>query len=129
MLSLGCNPLAQVDDDNQEVTNSDIGIAISSILEVEKRSLSGDSLTEINQCYLCLVKSDLKYRQSQFDDNRREKYIKEARDWATKARYLADKYQFKGIVKYAQRRLDRFAKTHISSSSVEDDLIADLNNY
>ena len=128
MLSLGCNPLAQDDDDNQEVTKSDIGVAISSILVVEKSSLSGDSLTEVNQCYLCLVKSDLNYRQSQFDDNRQEKYIKTARDWATKALDLADKDQFQGIVKYAQSRLHRFTKTHISSS-VEEQLIADLNNY
>ena len=128
MLSLGCNPLAQDDDDNQEVSKSDIDVAISSILVIEKSSLSGDSLTEVNQCYLFLVKSDLNYRQSQFDDNRQGKYIKTATDWATKARDLAEKDQFQGIVNYAQSRLDRFAKTHISSS-VEEKLIADLNNY
>ena len=128
MLSLGCKPLAEDDDDIREVTEKDMSVAISSILVVEESSLKGDSLTDVNQCYLCLVKSDLNYRRSQFNVTRQEKYIKTARDWATKARDLADKDQFRGIIKYAQSRLDRFTKIHCRSS-VEEELFADLANY
>jgi tetratricopeptide (TPR) repeat protein len=127
MLSLGCKPLAEDDDDNQEVTKNDVDIAVASILVVEESSLKGDSLTDVNECHLCLVKSDLNYRRSQFNQDQQEKYVKTARDWAMKARNLADKDQFRGIIKYAQTRLDRLAKIHCLSS-VEESLIADLNN-
>ena len=128
MLSLGCKPLAEDDDVNREVTKEDISVAISSILVVEERSLKGDSLTDVNQCYLCLVKSDLNYRRSQFNKNHQAKHIKTAKDWAKKARDLADEDQFSGIIKYAQSRLDRLTKIHCRSS-VEEKLVADLNNY
>ena len=128
MVSLEFKPLAEDDDDNREVTKEDISVAISSILVVEESSLKGDSLTYVNQCYLCLVKSDLNYRRSQFDKNHHAKYIKTAKDWAKKARDLADKCRFLGIIKYAQSRLDRLTKIHCRSS-VEKKLVADLNNY
>ena len=128
MLSLGCKPLAEDDDNYQKVTKEDIGVAISSILVVEESSLKEDSLTDVNQCYLYLVKSDLNYRRSQFNKNNQEKYIKTAREWATRARDLADKDQFRGVIKYAESRLDRLTKTRCRSS-VEERLIADLNDY
>jgi hypothetical protein len=128
MLSLGCKPLAEEDDGNLEVTNEEIGVAISSILVVEESSLKGDSLTDVNECYLYLVKSDLNYRRSQFNDDHCEKYTKTAKDWATKARDLADKDQFRGIFKYAQSRIDLLKKAHCRSS-VEEKLFADLDDY
>ncbi|CAB4040355.1 Hypothetical predicted protein [Paramuricea clavata] len=128
MLSLGCKPLAEEDDGNLKVTNEEIGVAISSILVVEESSLKGDSLTDVNECYLYLVKSDLNYRRSQFSDDHCEKYTKTARDWATKARDLAAKDQFCGIFKYAQSRIDLLTKAHCRSS-VEEKLFADLDDY
>lgn len=125
MLHLGCKPLTNDDDESEEVTDKDIEIAISSILVVEKSSLKGDLLTDVNECYLYLVKSDLSYRRAQLNVAHSKKNIKIAKYWATKAYDLAEKDKFPGIMKYAKSRIGRLSEMHCCND-VQDKLFVDL---
>lgn len=109
MLLLGCAPLAEEDDAYRDVTDEELNGAIANILAVEKSVLEGDTLTEVNECYLWLAKSDLNYRRSEIDADHCEQYHEKAEQWAIKARTLAHRDQFHGIFKYAQSRLDRLS--------------------
>ncbi|XP_031562507.1 uncharacterized protein LOC116298259 [Actinia tenebrosa] len=126
MLFLGCAPFAEKDDDFRDVTDEDMNNAVVNILVVEESVLKGDSLTEVNECYLSLAKSDINYRRSRINVEQGENYHKKAVEWATKARTLAENDQFPGILKYAQSRLDRLS-TARRYSSVEEELLADLD--
>lgn len=119
MVSLDCTPLAEKDDDIIEVSKADIDVAITNILVVEESSLKEDSLTDVNECYLHLVKSDLNYRKSQLDEDHREKLLRKSKDCAAKARERAKIDQFQGILKYAESRLSRPSNVHCSSTREE----------
>ena len=126
MVSLDCTPLAEKDDDIIEVSNADIDVAITNILVVEESSLKEDSLTDVNECYLDLVKSDLNYRKSQLDVDHCEKLLRKAKECAGKAHERAKTDQFQGILKYAESRLSRLSKVHCCSSE-EEQLFTDLD--
>lgn len=126
MTSLDCTPLAE-EDVVQKVTDAEIDVAVASILLVEESRLKGNSLTDVNECYLYLVKSDLDYRRSQVSSDYCEKYLKNSKEWAMKALDIADKDQFTGIFKYAESRLQRLSKIHCDSN-LDQKLFADLDS-
>lgn len=126
MLFLGCAPFAEKDDAFRDVTDEDLDNAVVNILVVEESVLRGDSLTEVNDCYLSLAKSDMNYRRSQTNVEQGENYHKKAVEWARKARTVAKNDQFPGILKYSQSRIDRLSKVQCCST-VEEELLADLD--
>ena len=124
MLSLNSTPLVDEYSDIKEVTDEGIKDAIASTFVVEESSLNGESLTDVNECYLYLVKSDLNYRRSQLDTDQSKRYVRKAEEWAAKACELAVKDQFNGIIKYAKS----LSLTNSNMDNVEERLFVDLDH-
>ena len=127
MVYLGYSPLVDEASDLCVVSSDNVQAAIKNILAVEESSLKEDSLTNYNECYLYLVKSDLNYRKSQLCQGHRETFLKKARQYVAKAEELALLDNFPGILKYSESRQRRVSQL-CCVREMEDELLAALSD-
>ena len=111
MVYLGYSPLGDEASDLCVVSSDDVNAAIKSILAVQESSLKEVSLTNSNECWLYLVKSDVSYRKSQLCQDQRETFLKIARECVAYAKELASRAKMPAILtKYSESRLQRVSR-------------------